>query len=120
MPNFKNGWAGDDERTIEIITNSVLTSDNFLAQSVFDQEVAKELTKNQRIYDNDGLIDEFHGFGEQIMSQADFDKIIADGRIKIWELGRLDAVEFGGEEIYGKLHGKFLTIDDETFFYLYL
>ncbi len=56
-----DAWlAADPERRIEIVTNSVLTSDNFLAQSIIDMDMAPRVlltdemrAKIGRIYAND-------------------------------------------------------------------
>ena len=45
-----NAWlAADPEPRVEIITNSVLTSDNFLAQSIIDMDMAPRILLTEEL-----------------------------------------------------------------------
>ncbi len=104
--------GGDSERVVEIITNSVLTSDNFFAQAIIDQEVFPQLMTFQE--ENFSLIPEFRELAPKIMSQDEWNQIIDEGRIQIWEYGQMDSVQLGGDLAYGKLHIKTSVIDSDT------
>jgi putative cardiolipin synthase len=105
----------DPQRTIEIITNSVLTSDNFPAQSVIDMNMAprmllpkdwQEAWMNRR------------EDGEQnasLVGGEDWKKLIEHPRLFIYETGRLDDRLIGGDVDYGKLHSKYIIMDDGGF-----
>jgi hypothetical protein len=41
--------------------------------------------------------------------------LVANPRVKIYEVGRLDSDQLGGEVAYGKLHAKFFLTDDWAF-----
>lgn len=107
--------AADPKRTIEIITNSVMTSDNFIAQSMIDQDLAPRLLMTPdmvKIWQDDWDKGEFNP--EFINSEA-FQTAIANPRIKIYQTGKLDDQLLGGDAIYGKLHAKFIFSDKVGF-----
>lgn len=71
-------------RRLRIISNSMLTSDNLLAQTLVDTEVAPSLMSASKEL---------------------------DGRIQFYEFGRLDSTDLGGHRYYGKLHAKYAVVD---------
>ncbi len=109
-------WLNEDpERTIEIITNSVLTSDNFFAQSMIDMDMAPRLLMTPEMvktwqddWDKGELNPDF------IHSEA-YLNAIDNPRIKIYQTGKLDSTILGGNSVYGKLHAKFLYSDKVGF-----
>jgi phosphatidylserine/phosphatidylglycerophosphate/cardiolipin synthase-like enzyme len=111
-----DAWlAADPERRIEIITNSVLTSDNFLAQSIIDMDMAPRalLTDELRaIWEGDTWEGETN---PEIVESDEWKKLIANPRVKIYQLGRLDSEQLGGDTYYGKLHAKFVLTDRIAF-----
>ena len=111
-----DAWlAADPERRIEIVTNSVLTSDNFLAQSIIDIEMAPRvlLTDEMRaLWEGDTWEGETN---PEVVESQEWKKLIANPRIKIYQLGKLDSEQFGGDTHYGKLHAKFVLTDVVAF-----
>jgi phosphatidylserine/phosphatidylglycerophosphate/cardiolipin synthase-like enzyme len=124
----RNGKAGFDgaaavqkmlednpDSIFELITNSALTSDNFMAQSVIDMDTAPRLLLTPEMAERwrkglrRGQID------RELVESAEWKQLVANPRIRIYETGRSDAVEFGGPVTYGKLHAKFLVFDDKGF-----
>ncbi|QOL27175.1 phospholipase [Thalassotalea sp. LPB0316] len=109
-------WLDEDpERTIEIITNSVLTSDNFFTQAMIDQDMAPRLLMTPdmvKVWQDDWNKGEFNA--DFINSQAYLDAI-SNPRIKIYQIGKLDSDILGGESVYGKLHAKFMFSDSIGF-----
>ena len=109
-------WLNEDpERTIEIITNSVLTSDNFFAQSMIDMDMAPRLLMTPEMvetwqddWDKGELNPDF------IHSEA-YLNAIDNPRIKIYQTGKLDSTILGGNSVYGKLHAKFIYSDKVGF-----
>ena len=102
-------------RTYEIVTNSVLTSDNFFAQAVVDMDMAPRL-----------LLDDAHRErwqgsrreGEASPELVDTDtwrELVENPRLRIYEVGKLDDVTLGGEVDYGKLHGKYILTNKMGF-----
>ncbi|MEC9281771.1 MAG: phospholipase D-like domain-containing protein [Bdellovibrionota bacterium] len=72
-------WLEENpDRYLDIYTNSVLTSDNMLAQALVDQALGPGLLEDRKFED----------------------------RIRIFQYGKLDAIELGGKGVYGKLHQK--------------
>lgn len=107
-----DAWlAADPERKIEIITNSVITSDNFLAQSIIDIEMVPRmlLTKDLRkIWEGDTSEGENN---PEVIESDLWNKLIGNPRIKVYQLGKLDSEILGGDKYYGKLHAKFVLTD---------
>lgn len=85
----KDAQGNEIKKTLEVVTNSIMTSDNMLAQVIVDEETLKNLLDKATK----------HGVTEQIT---------------LMELGQEDAIELGGTVAYGKLHAKYITIDYET------
>lgn len=93
---------------LEIITNSVLTSDNFFTQSVIDMDTAPRLLLPAELQQawlsgwNSGDLN-----AELVDSDA-WRRLIANPQIRIYETGGSDAVALGGTTPYGKMHAKFM------------
>ncbi len=97
---------------IEIITNSVLTSDNFFAQSIIDMDVVPRLLLSPALQEAwlSGEIDSELTGGEA------WKAAVENPRIRVYQTGRLDAALLGnGSRHYGKLHAKFLLGDELGF-----
>ncbi len=93
---------------LEIITNSVLTSDNFFTQSIIDMEMAPRMLLNPEMHEI-WLDDVDKGeFNPDFVESEAWIKRINHPRIFIYETGGLDSVELGGDTYYGKLHAKYI------------
>ena len=115
--NVTMEWLNKDpERTIEIITNSVLTSDNFFTQAVIDMHTAPLLlmAPEQREQWLDSELTNNEENMEFVNSEA-WEKLVSHPRIMFYQLGKDDAVSLGGNKHYGKLHAKFVIADDNAF-----
>ena len=113
---FREWLTEHPEATLEIITNSVLSSDNFPAQSVIDMETAPRLLLPPEMREAWlGLKAENEATAELVTSD-EWRELMSHPRLKVYETGRLDSVLLGhGEMNYGKLHAKFLISDDFGF-----
>jgi len=100
---------------IEIITNSVMTSDNFFTQAIIDMGMAPrflltpELRKVWLSSMEDGE------FNPQIVESEEWKRLINHPQIFLYQTGRLDSVILGGNINYGKLHAKFVYGKDGGF-----
>ena len=104
------------ENRIELVTNSVLTSDNFMAQSIIDMDLGPRalLTPEMEAAWVSSL--EEGEFNADIVESEEWQRLINNPQIFIYEIGRLDSAVLGqGGEHYGKLHAKFLIGDDVGF-----
>jgi putative cardiolipin synthase len=110
-------WLTDHpEATLEIISNSVLTSDNFPAQSVIDMETAPRLLFTQEQWDAWLAAAGRDEMNSEFVNSDEWAELVNHPRLKIYETGRLDSVLLGkGTENYGKLHAKFLLEEDFGF-----
>jgi phosphatidylserine/phosphatidylglycerophosphate/cardiolipin synthase-like enzyme len=112
---LKKLLADHPDATIEIVTNSPLTSDNPFAPAVIDMATAPRLLLTPE------LTERWHeGYVKQeppreLVESKEWRAAVSNPRLRIYEMGRLDAVELGGTETYGKLHAKFIVADDRGF-----
>lgn len=101
---------------IEIVTNSVLTSDNFSAQSLIDMDTAPRLLLDQETRDAWRALKAENEVGGELTSSASWQEQVSHPRLKIYETGKLDSSKFGdGGVHYGKLHAKFFVENEIGF-----
>ena len=110
-------WLDENpDNRIGIITNSVLTSDNFLAQSVIDMDLGPRLLLTPELRKAWVSSLEEGELNPDIVDSEQWKKLINNPQIFIYEMGRLDAAALGnGETHYGKLHAKFIMGEDTSF-----
>ena len=108
---IKRWLAEDPERSFEMITNSVLTSDNFSAQSIVDIEMIPRVLldeERQQAWQAEPALSELN---PELVDSAEWQELVNHPRIKVWETGRLDDRMLGGDIDYGKLHAKYMVSD---------
>jgi putative cardiolipin synthase len=109
-------WLGEHPRsTIDIVTNSVLSSDNFFTQSVIDIDLAPRLLLSEELQ---AAWLEKSAESESDSSLVESDawiRMINHPRLKFYETGRLDDIRFGGDYEHSKLHAKYTVSDDMGF-----
>jgi putative cardiolipin synthase len=101
--------------TIELVTNSVLTSDNFIAQAVIDMDTAPRMLLSPDMLERwlSGL--KKGEYNPELVESDEWKKLISHPRIKIYQTGKNDSVILGGNKHYGKLHAKFVVFDEFGF-----
>ena len=101
---------------LEIVTNSVLTSDNFSSQSIIDMDTAPRLLLDQETrhaWRNLKAEDEMNG---ELTSSTAWKEQVNHPRLLVYETGMLDSAKIGdGEAHYGKLHAKFFMENEIGF-----
>jgi putative cardiolipin synthase len=109
-------WLDQDpDYTVEIITNSVLTSDNVGAQAVIDMDTAPRLLLTEDMQAAWLEKSKLSELNSVLMSSDEWQQMVSHPRLKVYETGRLDDVLLGGDKDYGKLHAKFIVLDDIGF-----
>jgi phosphatidylserine/phosphatidylglycerophosphate/cardiolipin synthase-like enzyme len=110
-------WLEDNpDAKLEIITNSVLTSDNFPAQSVIDMETAPRLYLPPEMREQWQSLKGKDEMTSELVNSDKWRELVSNPRLKIYETGRLDSVKLGnGDGNYGKLHAKFYIMGDKGF-----
>ena len=101
---------------VDIITNSVLTSDNFLAQSVIDIDLAPRLLLTPEL--RKAWVDSLKEgeLNPDLIESDEWKRQINNPKINIYEMGRLDSAKLGrGKKHYGKLHAKLIMGDKSSF-----
>ncbi len=110
-------WLREHPRNkVELVTNSVLTSDNFFAQSIIDMDVGPRLLLTPELEKAwlSGL--EKGEFNPLLVDSEEWIKLVNHPQIFIYQTGKLDASALGqGTAEYGKLHAKFMIGDDIGF-----
>ncbi len=109
-------WLEEDpDYRYEMITNSVLTSDNFPAQSIVDMDMAPRMlldAKHKQAWQADLAESELN---PELVESETWLKLVNHPQLSIYETGRLDDAYFGGDKHYGKLHSKYLLGDEAGF-----
>ena len=104
------------ENRIEVVTNSVLTSDNFLAQSIIDMDVGPRLFLTPEMEEAWISSLEEGEFNPAVVESEEWQRLINHPQMFLYQTGKLDAALLGkGDEHYGKLHAKFLIGGDIGF-----
>lgn len=101
--------------SFEIITNSVLTSDNFYTQSVIDMDTAPRLLLTEDMQATWLKNRKDSEFNPEFVESEEWKRLINHPRIRIYQTGLLDSELIGGTESYGKLHAKTFFDDDFGF-----
>jgi len=85
-----------------------LTSDNFFTQTVIDMDLAPNLLLTPELQQIWRAPLEDGELNPELVESEQWKQLINNPRIKIYQTGRLDSVQLGGETYYGKLHAKFV------------
>ncbi len=109
-------WLQDNpDSSLEVVTNSVLTSDNFPAQAVIDMDMAPRLLLSEELRQAwlEGL--DQSELNPQLVTSKEWREMVSHPRLHVYETGRLDDRALGGDVDYGKLHAKYIVMDDVGF-----
>jgi putative cardiolipin synthase len=113
---FRQWLEEHPDATLEIITNSVLTSDNFPAQSVIDMETAPRLLLPPEVRDEWLSLKGKKETDSALVDSEQWRILVNNPQLRVYETGRLDAEGLGsGDKHYGKLHAKFFLTGDLGF-----
>lgn len=94
---------------IEVITNSVMTSDNFFTQAIIDIDMAPRLLLTPEMHEIWKSSVEEGEFNPEFVESEHWTRQVNHPQIFIYETGKLDSVLLGkGSAYYGKLHAKFI------------
>jgi len=101
---------------VEILTNSVLTSDNFPSQSIIDMDTAPRLLLDQKTRDAWRSLKADEEMNGELTSSAAWKEQVNHPRLVVYETGKLNSAKIGdGEAHYGKLHAKFFLENEMGF-----
>lgn len=92
-----------------IVTNSVLTSDNFFTQAVIDMDTAPGLLLTPELQQTWLSGWSSGDRNPELVDSAEWRRLVANPQIRIYETGRSDAVALGGGTHYGEMHAKFIV-----------
>jgi putative cardiolipin synthase len=98
------------ELRIEIVTNSVMTSDNFFTQAIIDMDMAPRFLLTPELQQAWVSSLEEGEFNPQLVESEEWKRLISHPQLFIYQTGKLDSVLLpGGTTHYGKLHAKFIV-----------
>ena len=115
LADIKKWLSEDPQRKLEIVTNSIMTSDNFLAQAMIDIEMAPRLLLSEKMVQTWRNTKQQEELESELVNSVEWKEMISNPQIKIYQLGKLDSSIFGGEGDYGKLHAKFFFSENSGF-----
>jgi phosphatidylserine/phosphatidylglycerophosphate/cardiolipin synthase-like enzyme len=101
---------------IEIVTNSVMTSDNFFTQAIIDMDMAPRFLLTPELQEAWVSSLEEGEFNPQLVDSDEWKKLISHPQIFIYQTGKLDSVLLpDGTTHYGKLHAKYIVGENVGF-----
>ena len=103
------------DNRIEIVTNSVMTSDNFFAQAIIDMDTAPRLLLDKATQKKWRKKLKKSELNPELVESQNWKDLINNPRVRIYQTGRGDADLLGGDVAYGKLHAKFFLTDNWGF-----
>jgi len=103
---------GHPDSSVEIVTNSSLTSDNFMTQSVIDMDLVPRLLMSEAMREQWTGSLEHSELDPEFVESEEWLEIVNHPRLAIYETGKLDDVSFGGHYHHSKLHAKYIIGDD--------
>ena len=109
VADIHNWLDAHPNNRIEIITNSVLTSDNFPAQAVIDMEMGPRLLLTPELQERwlSGL--ESGELNPDVVESEEWKRLVNHPQMFLYQTGKLDSEMLGnGTTHYGKLHAKFI------------
>jgi len=101
--------------TVDIVTNSVLTADNFPTQAVIDINLAPRLLMTEDMQEQWGSKQEDSDRITELVKSDAWIEMVNHPRLRIYETGKLDDVFFGGHYHHSKLHAKYIVADTSGF-----
>ena len=107
--------AADPDRRLEIITNSVMTSDNGGTQAVIDMDVAPRLLLSEDMQKQWLKSAKNTELNVELLSSEEWLEMVNHPRLTIYQSGRLDSTLLGGETVYAKMHAKYIITDNYGF-----
>lgn len=103
------------ESTVDVVTNSVLTGDNFFTQAVIDMDMVPRLLMSEEMQKQWLAKPEQSELNPELVESEAWIAIVNHPRLKIYETGKLDDELFGGDYHHSKLHAKYTVSDDTGF-----
>jgi phosphatidylserine/phosphatidylglycerophosphate/cardiolipin synthase-like enzyme len=100
---------------IEIITNSVMTSDNFFTQAIIDMGMTPRFLLTPELQKVWLSKTEKGEFNPEIVESEEWKRLIDHPQLFIYQTGGTDSVLLGGDTHYGKLHAKFIFSESGGF-----
>ena len=94
--------------SIDIVTNSVLTSDNFSTQSVIDIDLVPRLLMTEDMKEQWGSKQDDSELIAELVHSDEWIEMVNHPRLRIYETGKLDDILFGGHYHHSKLHAKYI------------
>ena len=106
--NMRAWLAADPERRIVLVTNSVMTSDNFMTQAMIDMDTVPRMLLSPELQKAWGKSLTKGELNPDVVGSDEWRRLVDNPQVRVYQTGRGDATMFGGDKHYGKLHAKFI------------
>ncbi len=93
---------------LEVITNSVMTSDNFFTQAIIDMGMAPRFLLTPELQKTWLSSAEKGEFNPEVVDSEEWRQLVNHPQVFLYQTGGNDSVILGGDAHYGKLHAKFI------------
>lgn len=93
---------------LEVMSNSVMTSDNFFTQAIIDMGMSARFLLTPELQKVWLSNVEKGKFNPEIVESEEWKRLINHPQVFIYQTGGTDSVIIGGDAHYGKLHAKFI------------
>lgn len=104
------------EMRIEIVTNSVMTSDNFFTQAIIDFDMAPRLLLTPEMQEAWLSSADDSDTNPAVAESDEWNRLINHPQVFIYQTGKLDSTLLpNGTVDYGKLHAKFIVGENVGF-----
>ena len=95
---------------VEVVTNSVMTSDNFFTQAIIDMDMAPRFLLTPEMQEAWLSNSDDSESNPAVANSDEWNRLINHPQVFIYQTGKLDSVLLpNGTEHYGKLHAKFIV-----------
>ncbi|MGI9290321.1 MAG: phospholipase D-like domain-containing protein [Gammaproteobacteria bacterium] len=103
------------QHKLEIVTNSVLTSNNAGAQAVIDMDTAPRLLMSEEMRKEWLNKPKQTEFNTEFIASEEWQAVANHPQISIYQNGLLDSTLLGGDTGYGNVHAKYIMTNNHGF-----
>jgi putative cardiolipin synthase len=113
---FVHEWLeANPNSTVELITNSVLTSDNFFTQAVIDMDLVPRLLLSEELQAKWLAKTGEDELDPELVESKEWLEMVNHPRLTVYETGQINDTIFGGNYDHSKLHAKYIIGDQIGF-----
>ncbi len=109
-------WLNEHpDRSIDIVTNSVISASSRFTQSVVDMDTAPRLLLSEDVQEAWRMKPGESELNPELVESAEWAEMVNHPRIRFHQTGTMNSHLFGGDTEYPNQHGKYIVTDDVGF-----